>query len=57
MPRALQTGDTQAICIERPDSFIDRCISLTDAALERQPLVQNESPAKPVRKPKRKNAA
>ena len=36
MPRTLQTGHTQAICIERHDSFIDRCIEVIDAALKRQ---------------------
>jgi hypothetical protein len=57
MPQTLQTGDTQAICIERADSFIDRCIDLTDAALQRQALARENAAPKPRGKPKKRKAA
>ena len=57
MPRTLQTGDTQAICIERHDSFIDRCIEVIDAALKRQAAAPEPAPIKASGKSKKKNAA
>ena len=57
MARILQTGDTQAICIERQDSFIDRCIDLTDAALRKPAAAPEETSPRPSRKPKPGKAA
>ena len=60
MKHTLQTGDTQAICIEKPDSFIDWCIGVTDSALEKRVLNVEQVervPAKLKAKPKKRKAA
>jgi hypothetical protein len=57
MPHILQTGDTQAICMQRHDSFIDRCIEVTDAALKRQAVAAEPAPIQTSGKSKKKNAA
>ena len=52
MKRTLQTGDTQAICIQPSDSFVERCLQLTDAALQ----AQLEALARPPGEPKSKQS-
>ncbi len=37
------TGDTQAVCIIKPDSFVEWCVQVTEQAMEQQP--QEKSPS------------
>jgi len=55
-----QTGDTQAICIDKPSNFIDWCIDVTDSALDQQAANVRDTdhvPAKAKSRPKRRKAA
>lgn len=48
MPRPLaSTGDTQAICIEKPDSFVEWCLRVTEEVIERQSVLSTAKLEKP----------